>query len=337
MWIKTLGLLAVLFAPPFLAATGEDWVAVASGTDEDLHDVQFSNSQHGWILGYGNGLVLHTLDGGVTWRESARLQPIFYEQLQFLDSSRGYICGEYGSVLRSDDGGASWLEVHPPVEGLIREPRDDDDVSAEGIRALYYAMHFTDRDEGFVAGLLLDRAKRKSQTVLFRTENAGESWTRAQTPGKDFLYEVQMLAGGQEGKAIGRRIHSTEDGGLTWATVGEALEAVQARGLFFIDAEEGWSCSFDGKVLHTRDGGKQWSIEQLTTNRLRSIAFLDRQRGFAVGDGNEQPSAIWTTRDGGETWKALELAVPDLHRLTLSREALWAVGKQGKLLRLARP
>lgn len=56
----------------------------------------------------------------------------------------------------------------------------------------------------------------------------------------------------------------------------------------------------DGTILHTEDGGRTWK-EQVsgTKENLNSIAFVDLERGWAVG----RYGTILHTEDGGETWR----------------------------------
>ena len=328
--LVSLSLCALLCAPG-----DEVWESMPSGTDLPLHDVHFVDSQQGWIIGYGNGLLLGTTDAGQRWHELARLRPIYFEQVQFVDANHGWLCGEYGTVMRSADGGKTWADVSPAIADLLVEPFEFEDPPA-GVIALYYAMHFSTADEGIVAGMQRHTRTGERSTMILRTQDAGANWTREPAPSGDFLVEIQMLDGDPSGMSIGRQFHQTEDGGQTWTTMEGRLRAVQPRGLFFLEPDVGWSCSFDGKVLRTTNGGLSWTHEQVTRNRLRSIAFLDRNTGFVAGDANSEPGVLWSTTDGGSQWSPVDVEPVDLHRIALTPEAAFVVGKQGVILKQQR-
>jgi photosystem II stability/assembly factor-like uncharacterized protein len=66
-------------------------------------------------------------------------------------------------------------------------------------------------------------------------------------------------------------------------------------------------------IIATADGGATWSPQSLPggIRELRDVAFVDRQRGWAVGarpvaqpaePGRDDPGVILTTADGGATW-----------------------------------
>ncbi|MEM7201529.1 MAG: YCF48-related protein [Planctomycetota bacterium] len=84
-------------------------------------------------------------------------------------------------------------------------------------------------------------------------------------------------------------------------------------GFDFLDDQTGfavaWGSSPGAVILATTDGGATWStrIPQPETI-LFAIHFLDRQRGFAVGqDGAVDEGIILSTVDGGLTWEGLRL------------------------------
>ena len=41
----------------------------------------------------------------------AGLDSIYFEQIQFVDNKQGWICGEYGKIYHTNDGGETWQEM----------------------------------------------------------------------------------------------------------------------------------------------------------------------------------------------------------------------------------
>ena len=306
-------LLPLLFA--LLAAPAEpSWQRHASPVTDDLHNAFFVDDSNGWILAHQSGAVLHTTDGGASWKVQARLGEGFLESIYFLDTRTGWICGDKGRLYRTADAGASW-----------------EDRSFKKDELSLYSVRFLDARRGFLAGL--DTAAGKA--VLFETSDGGATWTRREdlsavrglTDSLTFSSPSAGFAGGFNA------ILATRDGGRTWKVSHEVQGGV-VRDVFFLDERTGWAVGHAGLVLRTKNGGETWeALTSFTRNRLRSVFFLDAKRGWIVGDASEaDPGVLFETVDGGVVWKRVETKTPDLHRFAKSPGWLWIVGKGGTIL-----
>jgi photosystem II stability/assembly factor-like uncharacterized protein len=119
------------------------------------------------------------------------------------------------------------------------------------------------------------------------------------------------------GWAVGDRgvIWHTEDGGTTW-TQQESNVTCRLNSVFFTDRNCGWivggesrpySRATRGVVLRTENGGASWvSVPGLLLPLLTRVKFFDENVGITTGIGNQsQPSGVFVTRDGGQSWQAL--------------------------------
>ena len=117
-----------------------------------------------------------------------------------------------------------------------------------------------------------------------------------------------------------------------------ACEAVRndasLRDVFFATPQRGWAVGDLGTIWHTRDGGKQWVLQQSGVNcRLEAVWFFTPDVGWTVG-GASQPylhtgqGVVLTTRDGGDNWKHESRAkLPWLKRAGFFQDrGGWAVG-----------
>jgi photosystem II stability/assembly factor-like uncharacterized protein len=90
-----------------------------------------------------------------------------------------------------------------------------------------------------------------------------------------------------------------------------------------VSATELWATSATGLVVHTRDSGRTWAVNQLASNSLHASFFLDSQRGWAAGNG------FFHTTDGGQTWTQDNNwgSIEDLFFIDAQRG--WACGNGG--------
>jgi len=115
---------------------GETWENLSLGRDVTLNGVSFANDTEGWVVGEF-GTILHTSDGGKTWQEQKnvlnlpkytrpdlseedalkqRVPPLYLEDLflvavDFRNPREGYVAGESGILLKTEDGGETWTNV----------------------------------------------------------------------------------------------------------------------------------------------------------------------------------------------------------------------------------
>ena len=182
--------------------------------------------------------------------------------------------------------------------------------------------------------------------TLYRTKDGGLTWTNAMTPfsGGDLNFidpdNGWMLADlGVGAGSMGVSIFQTTDGGATWeqkytndpnlANAGDSLPLGGLKnGLTPLDAKTAWVYGVvysPGHVylFRTDDGGERWSPVsiELPAGAENSEVGIDRDQmkfvsatdGFfalrMVGDVTQ--TAVYTTRDGGNTWTLTSTLIPN--------------------------
>lgn len=118
----------------------------------------------------------------------------------------------------------------------------------------------------------------------------------------------------QEGWAVGEDgvIWHTIDAGKNWERQPSGVRA-SLRSLHFINPYSGWVVGREeipgggsaGVLLYTADGGLKWKrLLVNSTPGLQVVRFVDSKVGYLAGDGADAyPSGVFTTVDGGRTWK----------------------------------
>ena len=234
----------------------------------------------------------------------------------FADSLHGIAVGAIGQILRTDDGGATWLKSDSLTRRNLRTAAFADSRTAVAIGA------FNPRGNGYDNG-----------PALFRTTDGGTTWlplegTRAP------LLDIQFL-GASLGIAVGAAgvVARSTDAGKTWTRLVQDETRTMLSGLALLDPSTWIVIGLDGTILRTRDAGTRWSrIPSGATERLSAISFADATHGMAVGYSN----TILVTDDGGVTWRSqsLDLAVHLLGVRMVNTTTAYVTGSAGEVIRL---
>lgn len=186
--------------------------------------------------------------------------------------SGGLVIGASGLILRTEDGGLSWLREKSPISNNLN--------SVCCINSLL----------AYIAG---DAGK------ILKTTDGGTTWASLPSGKVSNLRSVDFV-NSDTGYIAGNQgiILMTTDGGNSWSTL--ATNTVQNfEGIVFVNPSVGFAVGFGGTVLRTTNGGVTWaSFHTGISSSLRSVAFQGDSTGIAVGDFG----AILQTTDQGNTW-----------------------------------
>ena len=266
---------------------GETWGKPSSSDTTDLNDVCFVSATKGFAAGAG-GAILATENAGGTWSriESGVVDDL--QDIEFADATNGWIVGG-STVLRTDDGGASWRPHASPLAGLRR-------------------ACFVDPLRGWA---ITDGAG------VLRTEDGGVTWTSTYLTQAHYLTGISFVDA-RHGWASGGRqtpigspdkygvLFKTVDGGLTWEL--QYRDDSHLTDVQFTDEQHGWFVIGQGGVYRTTDGGDSWSGCTDDSNysdwsELYRLDMLDSRHGWAVGTNGgilaTSDGEHWVTEDSG--------------------------------------
>jgi photosystem II stability/assembly factor-like uncharacterized protein len=221
------------------------------------------DNDHAWAVG-DRSVLTSTNDGGKTWRARkvtmeqdlsggetlASADPIFYD-VKFIDAQRGWIVGEFGKIMHTEDGGETW---HEQEKTLMEGTAVFDLIDLPTL----YGVHMLNAQEGMAAGI---------EGHLAHTSDGGQRWTyekiEADPPIADPLFEVSQA--GETGWAVGAAgaVVTKPSGANAWkrAQMGQDV-LTWLRGISFSDAQNGWIVGGYGLIYRTTDGGKSWLPSQ---------------------------------------------------------------------------
>jgi photosystem II stability/assembly factor-like uncharacterized protein len=217
-----------------------------------------------------------------------------------LTGGRGYASGAFGTVLRTDDGGATW-------SGLTT-----------GVTADLGRLRLLGPDSFVVGG----------GCVLRRSDDGGASFKRlpfsagedgCPSPLSSFSFPTSETGYLVLGDGTVTR---TDDGGQTFggrtAVPGtpSSKGGAQPTDIAFTSPEVGvaLTAGAPSHVYRTTDGARSWTDVLAAPAGLRSVTFVTPTLGYAVGDA----SSMYATADGGQTWAKLALATVGSPPVTLT-------------------
>jgi photosystem II stability/assembly factor-like uncharacterized protein len=249
----------------------------------------------------------------LTWRPTnAPIASSRTDDILFNDPNNGWAVNSNGQILKTTDGGTTWVEqLHDP-------------------EVYFRCLGFANANRGWAGTLTTHK-------TLFETHDGGATWAAvanlpAKAPsavcGMSVVSDQVVYASGTNFPNRPPRMMKTTDSGATWTAWEMRPWASILIDTFFTSPTRGWVVG--GKtdepvptrnnvtpvVLLTEDGGATWTDRAAP---LRAsfpngewgwkIQFLDDKVGF-VSLENFNAGAILKTTDGGETWTRLPINDP---------------------------
>lgn len=273
---------------------GASWVQRPSPVASDLLSVHFPTPAKGWAVGH-DGVVLHSADAGASWvrqfdgRQAAtqllahfsalagqgdenaeRLlgeMKLNYENgpeqalldVWFSDDQNGFVCGSFGTLLATSDGGKTW-------QSWVEQVDSPQLLHLNAVRGIGKNI-FIGSEKGIV--FRLDRTRQRFVPV--QTGYAGSFFSLA---GEGDT----VVAAGLRGSA-----YRSSDGGATWARLDTGLlgaitaATVPGPGKLLL-ASQG------GDLLLSHDGGATFTPQKVARRTLFSgIASTGDSRAVLVG------------------------------------------------------
>lgn len=310
----------------------QSWSIRHTNLPKGAETIFWVTPQIGYI-GFTEGNVAKTIDGGVSW-ENVPLginAPVF--SLFFFDKDHGIagtwgikkgvpgpndgsglLWSEYpkwGMLMFTSDGGKTWTSAHDKFHFIPKMEADD-------VRGLF----FHDTLNGWAVG---------TSGYLGHTTDGGKIWTTINLNTRlDFkkIFFIDpmhgwIIANPNSNAGYAASIFRTEDGGQTWEGVvlpTTEFYTIQYIGpVHFSDQNTGWVCasSIFSSIQHlfrTLDGGKSWTRMPAPpfgeiSNNIPSVILsgvFSINDNEAIIPGND--GTVYRTKNAGVSWtKEVEL------------------------------
>lgn len=282
-------------------------------SSDDWHDVQPVSKKVIYAYSYGGGTIVKTTNSGKSWKLNKQIDSIYLEQIHFTDETTGWICGGNGTMLRTADGGNNW---------------EKQNVTNDSGTLLLYGLYFSDNMHGYTAGPLIHNSK--AATKLFETINGGNSWQPILLPFNNLILNIEADNKGEIWLSGDNIIAKMKDNAIQLSFLDTTKATGQIRDIEFINDSTLCAVSFNGKFLLSKNNGKTWISNTVTSNRLRGITYIQNTL-IAVGDNNKENGSVFNSIDGGGSWVKSSKNYPDVHRIIKNKNFIWLAGKKGLL------
>ena len=200
---------------------------------EKFRDIHFTSENIGYAVGQVSpwpetGIMYQTIDGGESWNKFMGGNLPILDEIFFINSEDGWICGD-GIIMSTRDAGNNWH-----TEYLSKNLR---------------YIQFRDHDNGWVSAL--------DDGAFYHTENGGTSWnyiSSENTAGR-FINSFFFLNNyhGIATSFLFNNLLTTENGGHNWAYK-EKLPFSRVNRMVFIDDSTGWAVGDNGAIIHFYKG-----------------------------------------------------------------------------------
>jgi photosystem II stability/assembly factor-like uncharacterized protein len=221
---------------------------------------------------------MRSRDKGQTWEKLDTGVKRDLLSVDFATPQVGVAVGDFGTMVRTEDGGQTWSTVALPTDLVL--PEDVAEIVQPG-DVLLYDIDFVTPERGWMVGEF---------GVIFTTSDGGKTWTAQKSPVETTLFGVQFTDT-NTGFATGIEqvlLHTT-DGGATWEKVRVPGRKGFVLGLYdvAVQGKVGWVIGDSGMLLRTTDAGNTWERVDLPIalagNWFRGIGLTPATRGIIVG------------------------------------------------------
>lgn len=225
---------------------GTTWEPILPGTLENLNDIEISGLNA--VVCGNNGIIYYSNDGGETWNLYSSGTTSNLKDVNFISDYTGFITGDYGTLLKTTDGGSTWISLNLSFSN-----------------GSFNSVEAIDENNLIVVGDFGN---------VFLSNDGGNSWFGPNGLVYESNFNDVVFFSSLEGVIVGDNglILITNDGGMTWSTptTNFSGDGYDLKSVAFYDANNGISVGVNGIEVYTTNGGITWSDNVLTRSHYSS-------------------------------------------------------------------
>ncbi len=315
-------------------------VQMAGATYKNYHGVAVQGSNI-WVVAKDTSRsnVYYSPDFGNTWFERPIIRYDLYVPLfdvEFVDAYTGWAVGYEGYIYQTYDAGQTWsLQAYGVSKFITRvkflnemvgwaacgdaifartssggNPPPNGWISGVAVMAQteLYGVAPLDSLTAFVAAG--DAVNRGGQGYLSFTSDGGNHWTTLMQDSVYDYFDVYFadeqhgwLVGGLDTDPYTPKLYITTNGGMAWNEVALPQNAHTLRAITFVDRNRGWAVGERGTILHTTDGGQTWEVQN---SGVSTVLFDVEFSDSLHGVAVGDSNVVLITTDGGATWRRID-------------------------------
>jgi photosystem II stability/assembly factor-like uncharacterized protein len=243
-------------------------------------------------------------------------------QVRFSPAVTGMAVGEFGTIIRTTDGGSTWTQCASrtsahlydfwftgPDQGFAVGDHGTVLVTSDGgqtwnpqdlfpgvsPKPVITSVYFADADHGFLG---------MSNGGILRTTDGGFTWPDTCTSGGSSVNEFHFTTPASGIAMLDDLFKITADGGQTWSTQ-PFPQGTQLLDMDFPNPDTGYIVASDG-IYRTLSAGQEWALmSPLPGAGITAVSFSSGLHGWTGSD-----QASYHTCDGGATWCRTDLPDP---------------------------
>lgn len=322
----------------FYSSGQSKWIPQDIVCSASLRGLSVVDDQIIWASG-SDGTWLCTSDGGQTWRNGTvpGASHLDFRDIHALNPLQAWVisAGDTCRIYYTDNGGLSWA---------LQYENFQKDIFFDGFAFwdAYNALAYSDPIEGkfFIIKTTDGTNWQQIDTSAFPNVLKGEAGFAAS--GTGICVKDDSLAWIASGGGAKARVLHSENAGRTWTVFNTPLVSKEGAGIFsmvFTSKLHGVvvggsyldSTNADLNCAVTQDGGRTWKLiskQQPKGYRSCVAASSDGKQLITVGRTGSELSL-----DGGMTWEGIDGG--GYYACAISEGYAWAVGKRGKVAKLA--
>jgi photosystem II stability/assembly factor-like uncharacterized protein len=265
------------------------------------------------------GFILLSDNEGQTWKQVHSPVSVTLTSVDFVSPDEGWIVGHGGVVLKSIDGGNSWIKILDGIQAaqieldaaqMVRDPenRRSKIRIKEALFSLksgadkpFLDVHFKDAAHGMIVG---------AYGLAFKTDDGGENWQSimGEIPNTYGMHLYDIHVQGERTFLIGEQgsLFSHKEGNSTFERIETPYEG-SFFGMIASDKADLILYGLRGNVYRSNDDGNSWQHITLPLP-------ITLTSGTYLADGSiilaDETGQVFISRDQGESFSSIKVENP---------------------------
>ncbi len=267
--------------------------------------------------------------------------------ISFIDDDHGIICGGYGFLAKTDDGGQTWTSINVGATETFTSAYMLDAQNMFVSRSAMYKtnnagttfnevsmpagstiwdIHYYNADTGLVMkmGSLLKTTNGVDWNIKF--DESGIVSKMQVMPNTVYIAGGYVAIDAASQPATGL-IYKSIDRGDSWTKILQTNGYLSS--IYFLDDNVGFYGTYGQDIYKTTNGGQTWTKLAHMLYAPQTICFIDESTGY-IGTLNGE---IVKTSDGGASWQVVHEEIGSINKIIKTSGWIYAIGNNGVMLR----